>query len=189
MTTIHQKIIYLNYFDSILETKVKPLMAIISDLMQRENPDMLYFLFSSSGGNVDPAIALYNFLRALPVEIVMHNTGNIDSIGNIVFLAADTRYASVHSSFLLHGISWPFQANVFLNKAQLTEILSNLNSSESKIFGIITERTKLTTQDLIALFAQGETKDATFALTKELVQEIKNPEIPKGVNVLSFNLP
>lgn len=183
-----KKVIYVNYCDAINEIKVKAIMSALSDIINREKPDTIYCLFSSSGGQVEPGIALYNFLRALPVEIIMHNTGSIDSIANIIFLAADIRYASVHSSFLFHGINWNFAANTFLTKCQLTEILSSIDLSESKISGIITERTNLTTEEVRTLFNQGESKNSDFALTKGVIREIKNPAIPKDVMILSFNL-
>lgn len=91
-----KKVIYVNYCDWINEAKVKAIMAALADLINREKPDTIYSLFSSPGGQVESGVTLYNFLRALPVEIIMHNTGSIDSAANIVFLAADTRYASVH---------------------------------------------------------------------------------------------
>jgi len=185
---IPKKVIYVNYCDAINEIKVKAIMGVLSEIINRERPDIIYCLFSSSGGLVESGITLYNFLRALPVEIVMHNTGSIDSIANVIFLAADTRYASVHSSFLFHGINWTFEAKTSLTKSQLTEILSNIDSSEAKISGIITERTKLTTEDVRSLFGQGESKNSEFALSKGVVSQIKNPEIPKGNNILSFNL-
>ena len=187
-TTPPKKVIYVNYYDIINDVKVKAIMAALSDIINRDKPDTIYFLFASAGGGVDPGITLYNFLRALPVEIIMHNTGNIDSIANVVFLAADTRYTCVHSSFLFHGIVWNFAANSAITKSQLSENLSSLNLLESKIAGIITERTNLTTPEVAALFAQGESKDAAFALSKGVVSEIKDPEIPMGTNILSFNL-
>ena len=189
MTTQPKKVIYVNYLDAINDVKVKAIMFALVELINREKPDTIYFLFSSSGGFVESGITLYNFLRALPVEIIMHNTGNIQSIANVVFLAADTCYASVHSSFSLHGTTWNFAANTAVTKNQLVEILSNFNLAESRISGIITERTQLTAVEIRGLFNQGEFKDANFALSKGIVKEIRNPEIPKGTNVLSFNLP
>ena len=94
---------YISYFDVINEAKAKAFMAACADAVAQTRPSRLYFLFSSSGGSVDAGIALYNYLRALPVPIVMHNTGSIDSIANVVFLAADERYANPHSIFLLHA--------------------------------------------------------------------------------------
>jgi len=183
-----KKVMYINYYDSISDVKVKAIMAFLADLLNREKPDTIYFLFSSSGGNVDAGITLYNYLRALPVKLIMHNTGSIDSIANVIFLAADTRYTAVHSSFLFHGIVQPVIANTNLTKSQLSEILSSLNLSESKVAGIITQRTQLTSIEIGELFAKGESKDAAFALSKGMVNEIKNPEIPEGTNILSFNL-
>lgn len=183
-----KKVIYVNYCDDINPVKVKAIMAALSDIITREKPDTIYCLFSSSGGHVESGISLYNFLRALPTEIIMHNTGSIDSIANVVFLAADIRYASVHSSFLFHGINWNFEAKTSLNKNQLKEILSTFESSETKISGIITEKTKLTTEDLRGLFNQGASVNSEFALSKGVIVEIKNPVIPKDAKLLSFNL-
>jgi len=69
--------IYVNYFDTIDEARTKALMAICSDIVAKQKPKTIYFLFSSVGGSVNAGITLYNFLRALPVEVVMHNTGSI----------------------------------------------------------------------------------------------------------------
>jgi ATP-dependent protease ClpP protease subunit len=164
-------------------------MSAVSDIINREKPDTIYCLFSSTGGVVDGAITLYNFLRALPVEIIMHNTGSVDSAANIIFLAADTRYASKHSSFLFHGTSQPFIANTRFTKNQIAETLSSLNVLESKMIGVMTDRTKLTTEEIKSLFSQGEPKYPDFALDKGIISEIKDPKIPPGIPILSFNLP
>jgi ATP-dependent protease ClpP protease subunit len=153
-----KKTVYVNFFDVINAAKVKTIMAVVSDLVSQQKPDVIYCLFSSPGGEVEAGISLYNFLRSLPVEIVMHNTGSIDSIANVVFLSASTRYASTHSSFLFHGVNWGFAANTNVNRTQLNEILSGLDASESKISGVLTERTKLTTAEVRALFTQGESR-------------------------------
>jgi ATP-dependent Clp protease protease subunit len=183
-----KKTFYVNYCDSINDVKVKAVMAVFAEIIAKEKPDIIYVLFSSGGGNVEPGIALYNYFRALPVEIIMHNTGNIDSIANVVFSAANTRYASTHSSFLFHGVLWNFTANTSMTRSQLAECLSGLDSLESKISGIITERTRLTAGEIRSLFGQGESKDAAFALDKGIITEIRNPIIPKDAPFFSFNL-
>ena len=188
MSNTIKKTIYVNFFDIINDAKVKSIMAGVSELINQQKPDIVYCLFSSAGGGVEAGITLYNFLRALPLEIIMHNTGSIDSIANVIFLAANTRFTSIHSSFLFHGVNWNFAVNTSLNKGQLTETLSSIDVSEAKICGIITERTKLTASEVRTLFSQGECKDPAFALSKGIVNEIKNPLIPKDVPILSFNL-
>ena len=181
------KTVYVDFFDEINMSKVKTIMAFISDVINKQSPNTIYILFSSPGGNVESGITLYNFLRSLPVEIIMHNTGSTDSIANVIFLAANTRFASVHSSFMFHGVSFTFAASTSLNRGQLSENLSGLDASETKIRGVITERTKLTEEEVKGLFAQGETKNPTFALSKGIISEIKDPLIPKGTIILSAN--
>jgi len=188
MASESQKTIYVNYFDSIVDPKVRAVMAALSEMINKQKPDAIYCLFSSPGGQVEAGITLYNFLRSLPIEIIMHNTGIVDSIANVIFLSANIRYASVHSSFLFHGVNWNCATNTSANRNQLAETLSGLDASETKIRGIITERTGLTPEEVRALFTQGESKDPSFALSKGIVNEIKNPAIPKGVPILSFNL-
>jgi ATP-dependent protease ClpP protease subunit len=180
--------IYVNYFDSINDSKTKALMAICSDIVAKQKPRVIYFLFSSLGGQVNSGITLYNFLRALPVEIVMHNTGSIDSIANVVFLAASRRYAAKHSSFLFHGINWNFAAGSSLTFFQLKENLSSFEREETKIASIIAERTKMTEADIRELFRQGESKDLTFAINKGIIHEIKDPAVPKDAPIITVNL-
>lgn len=183
-----KKTFYVNYCDEINIPKVKSIMAIFAEIITKEKPDTIYCLFSSSGGLVEAGITLYNYLRSLPIELIMHNTGSIDSIANVIFLAADTRYTAKHSSFMYHGVTWNFAANTSLTRNQLSETISGIDSSQSKIAGIITEKTKLTAEEIGSLFSQGETKDAAFALDKGIVREIRDPQIPKGAPFFSFNL-
>jgi ATP-dependent Clp protease protease subunit len=182
------KTIYINYFDGINEPKVKALMAICSDIVANQKPDTLYFLFSSNGGSVNAGIVLYNFLRALPVEIVMHNTGSIDSIATVVFLAANKRYAAFHSTFLFHGVRMNFPQGAGFDYTQLHEHISMLKQDENKIAGIIAARTHLSEAEIRQLFHQGESKDLTFAIDRGIIHEVKDAGIPKDAPFMTVNL-
>jgi len=180
--------IFINFHGAINEPVVTKLMAICAEIVSKFNPPELYFLFSSPGGSVDSGIAIYNFLRALPCPVTMHNTGAIDSIATVIFHSADTRYASPHSSFGFHGVTWNFEAKQSLNLNQINEVRSGLAESENKIARIISGRCSLSEEDLRGLFLQGETKNASFALEKGIVQEIREAKIPQGAQFFSFNL-
>jgi ATP-dependent protease ClpP protease subunit len=182
------KTYYVNYCDSINDVKVKGIMATLAAIINHERPDIMYFLFSSSGGLVDPGISLYNFLRALPIQLIRHNTGSVDSIANVIFLAAETRYAAQHSSFLYHGVNWNFAGRTAMNRDQLSETLSSMESSESKMSAIIKERTTLTAAEVRGLFSEAEAKNASFALEKGIINEIRNPMITPNAPFYSFNL-
>src|SRR5260370_24397301 len=117
------KTIYINYFDVISQPKARAFMNACTQLLgSTPKPDRFYFPFSAAGGNVEVGIALYNFLRALPVKIAFHNTGSADSIATVVFLAGEERYATNHATFMIHGVTWT------LNAVFDREALGQLNS-------------------------------------------------------------
>jgi ATP-dependent protease ClpP protease subunit len=182
------KTIYINFFDGISDPKVKALMAMLSEIVARQKPEVLYFLFSTSGGSVAAGIVLHNFLRALPVEIIMHNTGSVDSIGTIIFLAAAKRYGAPQSTFLFHGVQTMFPPNVPISHPQLVERLSMIKEDENKIAGIIAARSNLSETEIRQLFHQGESKNLAFAKEKGIIDDVRDAAIPKDAPFVTINL-
>ena len=66
-------------------------------------------LFSSQGGSTDQGLALYNFIRELPVPIHMHAVGHVGSMAIPVFVAGDRRTATPVSRFFFHAYQWGFE--------------------------------------------------------------------------------
>ena len=64
--------------------------------------DTVHLSFSSNGGYVADGIFLHNHIRALPLRLVIYNTGSVGSIAVSVFLAAHERYCSKHAMFMIH---------------------------------------------------------------------------------------
>lgn len=183
-----EKTYFINYFDSIDEAKVKNLMRFCTDVIAEHKLDTLYFCFSSSGGFVAPAITLYNFLIGLPVKVIMHNTGSVDSIATVIFLAGEERCAVPHSTFLFHGIQYTFTQPGSLTINKLKEIVSGLEKDQNRMAGIVTERTQLTDAEIRELFSQGEAKDPQFAKSKGIIHSVRNLSIPPNALMISFNL-
>lgn len=178
---------YINYVDEITTPKVKQLLMLCSQICTQEQPDEIYFLFSSPGGEVNAGLALYNFLKALPCRITMHNIGAIDSIATVIFMAGDQRHAAPGTSFLFHGVTTMFHNGAALAHANLLEILSNLQQDEAKIAAVLSANSTLTVEELTNLFRQGESKDLTFAIEKGLIHTISNPSIPADAKMVSCN--
>ena len=178
---------YINFYGGINPQSVQKVMSVCSDLVAKEKPESLYFIFSSPGGNVDAGITLYHFLRSLPVKVVMHNSGSIDSVATVIFHAADERIAAQNSTFLFHGVSWGFGANANVNRTQLEEVRSSLIEAENKIAKILAGRCLLKEEEVRKLFAQGETKDVTFAAEKGIIQLIRDPSIPADAPFITLN--
>lgn len=167
--------------------RVNTIMAVCANVVAQEKPDELYFLFASPGGEVNSGIVLYNYLCALPTEITMHNTGAVDSIGNVIFSAGNRRYASPHSSFLFHGITMGFGKDARFSPNQLNEFRSSLESDQKKIAGILQSRSRLSEAEILRFFGEGESKDATFAKEKGIVDDILAPSIPKDAPFITIN--
>lgn len=183
-----KKVIYINYCDGFDPIRVKTLMAIITDLLLREKPDIIYFLISSNGGVVDSGVTFYNFLKSLPTEIVMHNIGVIDSIANVVFVAGSRRFAAPHTTFTFHGAQVGLNTGQQLSLPAISEIKDRLDHNHKTIAGIICENTKLEKDQLMKLFAQGEVKETDFALQEGIIHEIKPAQVPKDAPIISVNI-
>lgn len=182
-------IVYLSYYDVINEQKAKSLMEACANTIAQTKPSQLYFLFSSTGGSVDAGVAIYNYLRALPVPLVMHNIGSIDSIANVIFLAADQRFATPNSSFHFHGIQWGFGQGAQLTWTQLQETVSRFRTDEARMSGIITQRTTITNDELNQLYHQGETKDLVFAQEKGVIHGVREAKVAPGSPFFALNFP
>ena len=61
-----------------------------------------HLLFQSGGGTVGDGVLLYNFFKIVPLDFYIYNGGTVASIAVIAFLGAEHRYASAHSSFMIH---------------------------------------------------------------------------------------
>jgi len=62
----------------------------------------VHLLFQTAGGFVGDGVALYNYFKALPIELTIYNSGAVASIGVIAYLGAKTRNASKYSAFMIH---------------------------------------------------------------------------------------
>lgn len=181
------KTVYVNFFGQITEQSAIKFMAACNEVIRIDAPECLYFLFSSAGGHVDAGVTIYNYLRALPVKVVMHNNGSIDSIANVIFHAADERHAAPHATFLFHGVGMELPGGMKINRSQIQELLSQISALENKIANIITSRCSLTAEEIKALFLNGESKDTAFAMGKAVIQSVSQPAIPKDAKSYSLN--
>lgn len=130
-------------------------------------------------------ITLYNFLRGVPFELIVHNIGNVDSIGNAIFLGGQVRYACAHSTFMFHGVGFDKPAARYEEKS-LREMLDGIGSDQRRIGSIITDRTTITQDEVEGLFREAQTKTAEFARERGIVHEIREFKLPGGAPVVSF---
>ena len=163
--------------------------ALISTLSECCNQGVrhAYVMFSTPGGSVMHGMNLYNVMRALPIELTIHNVGNVDSIGNVVFLAGVKRYACAHSTFMFHGVGFDMEGRQRLEEKLLREHLETVHAEHKRIGAVIQERSKLDNSAVQELFLQQQTKDAIFAAKYGIVDQIRDVKIPPGTPIIPLD--
>ena len=153
--------------------------------MVQNGAQELYILFSSTGGALVEGFALYNFLRALPMKLTMHNIGSVESIANIVFLAADQRFACPHTHFLLHGFDWTFGTQMTLVHERVKEISKSMSADEERFVSVLKARSGISDEKLKELdfWRKSAIVGANDAKVYGLVQEVKEAKTPPGSTV------
>ncbi|MGE0031214.1 MAG: ATP-dependent Clp protease proteolytic subunit [Steroidobacteraceae bacterium] len=143
-------------------------------------------MFSTPGGTVMNGMNLYNVLRGLPAHIVFHNVGNVDSIGNAIFLAGDERLACPHSTFMFHGVGFDCAAPTRIEQKNAQELLGGILADQTRIANVIAERTQIDVAEAADLFKEARTKDAAYAATKGIVSGIRDVNIPPGSAIFTL---
>lgn len=168
------------------QNTVESLIQTLSKISQQGIPEV-YLAFSTPGGMVADGINLYNFLLGAPFKLTIHNIGNVDSIGNAIFLAGDQRYACKHSTFMFHGVGININHQVGrIEKKQILEMLDGVNADQKRIGSIICEHTKISEKEVEGFFRETQTITAKLAHDRGVVHEIRKFSLPLGVPTFSF---
>lgn len=180
-----QSTVYVVFSAEINPGTTEALIGLLTQCCNQGTKDV-YLIISTPGGAVMNGVHLYNVLRALPITLTTHNSGNVDSIGNAIFLAGSRRYAAPHSTFMFHGVGMAVNAGTRLEEKPLRETLASILADQKRIGAIFQERTQLTADQVEGLFRDAQTKDATFAAGCGIVDEVRDIQIPAGATVVSL---
>jgi ATP-dependent protease ClpP protease subunit len=97
---------------------------------------------STEGGNMTAGFALYFFLKSLPVPLTTHNIGSVESVGVVIFLAGQKRYACPGTRFLVHPLHWGFGNLVAADHSRVSEWRNCLDFDAERYACIFDEATK-----------------------------------------------
>jgi ATP-dependent Clp protease, protease subunit len=176
--------VYISFSAEIKPQTTETLIAVLAE-QANKHVDHVYLMISTPGGSVMNGLNLYNVMRAFPFKLTTHNVGNVDSIGNAVFLAGSERYACPHSTFMFHGVGFDSPGQR-LEEKFLRERLDGLLQDQRRIGSIIKDHTNLNTRKIGNLFREARTKDADYALSVGIINEIRDVQIPAGCPVISL---
>jgi ATP-dependent protease ClpP protease subunit len=177
--------LYVIFTAEINPTTVERLTAVMTQAMRR-NVQEVYLAMSTSGGQVQAGVALYNTLLAMPFKLSTHNIGSVNSMGNVVFLAGAQRYASPHSTFMFHGVGFDVKGPTRIEEKQARDYLDSISADQSRMGGIITSRTNVHAAEVAELFRSQQTVDASWSKDHGMIEDIRDFNIAPGKPVVSL---
>lgn len=148
------------------------------NLAVNEGCDEVHLCFSSLGGYVHSGIYLYNHIRALPLKVIMHNAGTAASIAVAVFLAADERYCSQHSVFMIHPTSFAPQAG--MTATLLQSSLNGALADDQRTEDILRQRANIPDTVLADRRAKDVYVTPDEALRYGLIDAVREFALPQG---------
>jgi ATP-dependent protease ClpP protease subunit len=184
MTTPSQEH-YLSFSAEINPATTENLIAVMAQLCN-QGATKVHLMLSTPGGSVMHGFTIYNTLRALPLQLATYNMGNVDSIGNVIFLAGKERYACPNATFMFHGVGLDVTGGVRLVDQSLREHLDSIGSDHRRIGSVIGQHTTLQEADVVELFKEARTKDATWAKDVGMIDAMSEPKIPPGTPIHSL---
>jgi ATP-dependent Clp protease, protease subunit len=176
---------FISFTAEINPNTVELLLATAANCVAQGHPE-LHLLLSTPGGSVMHGITAYNVLRGLPIPVITHNVGNVDSIGTVIYLAGERRYACPQTTFMLHGVAFGTQGPMQFFEKTLAERLASVQADQARIADIYRERAGITPEESERFFLGESTIGAPDALRRGLVHELRDVQIPAGSPVLQL---
>jgi ATP-dependent Clp protease, protease subunit len=145
----------------------------------------VYWLFSTPGGKVSDGINVYNVLRGMPFELAIHNVANVDSIGNVIFLATDERYAVPSATFMFHTVGIEIKDTRLDFKSGM-EIMESIQNDKNRMVDIIEKHITLPRRQIDNLFHRQREKDVRFALEAGIISDVREVKVEAGAPVIAL---
>ena len=137
---------------------------------------------STEGGNMTAGFALHFFLKSLPIPLITHNMGSIESVGVVIFLAGSRRYACPRTRFLVHPLHWGFGNLVAADHSRVSEWRECLDFDAERYACIFEEATSNAgVKDEIRSHLLGKARifDAAQALEAGIIHEAVQARLPE----------
>jgi ATP-dependent Clp protease protease subunit len=141
-------------------------------------------LIQSAGGAVGDGIAIYNYLRYLPIEIVTYNAGAVESIAVLPYLAGRIRRASRHAVFMLHKTVWPNPAPLGAMELSIRAEASRLH--DANVEAILRSEISLPDEKWTTHNTSDLVIGAPDAVDYRLVHEIADFRPPHGAPLINI---
>jgi ATP-dependent Clp protease, protease subunit len=142
----------------------------------------VHLSITSRGGVVASAMHLFSFIRALPVPVTIHNTGQISSAALIVFLAGQRRTCSRYAAFMHHPSAFSSERGMLVNEAAAQ--IEAMKSADLRTDDILRDQCSTFPEQLMK---EAEYRDVNIsaedALEYGIVHEVCEFKVPRDTIV------
>jgi ATP-dependent protease ClpP protease subunit len=180
----NEKSVCIEFFCGINEFTTNQLIDKIMEF-RKKGFSKIKILMSSEGGSVYHALAVYNILKGIDVEIITHNFGNIDSSAGIIFSAGTKRYSVPHGKFLIHPLTYTM--NGVFTEETMDEHRGNLKMDFENTAGVLAEATGRDEEQILKDMRDRKQLNPEEAMEYGLIDEIKVSLIEEGEEVCKIN--
>jgi len=168
-TPADQPVVSVFFLQRVDNETVGILLSEIEKRIQDHDPASINLFISSTGGDVNAAMAAYHYLRSLPVPLQTYNLATVSSSANLIYCAGDKRYSFPASKFLFHNVhADPKRSTVEELKVSTENVIFN----KKQILGVYRECMQGLEESPAELLEVGAIMLPVEAKDKGLVDEI-----------------
>ena len=134
---------------------------------------------SSTGGALDAAFYGYNLLEALPLKIITHNVGTVQSAALLIFVCGDERYAAPGTTFFFHDPAFEAKAQRLTGPA-LNKKLRAIEEEIARSATILAEKINRSEQRIKGWQTAETLMDGATAVKAGVIKRVRPLSMPQG---------
>lgn len=182
--------VVIKFFAPVNEATINSLIDAIDHTIKKMKKGVgdITLLISSTGGSVHHGLSAYNYLKGLPVDVVTHNFGIVDSIGVVLFCGGKTRLCVPEARFLLHGVQVSFPPGVGLEQKQVEEALKGMKIDAENISKVIAANSNKSAKEISSAMRDRTTLSPNQAESWGLVHDIKSKLFTQDAEMISIQV-
>lgn len=175
--------IYASFCSPIDQSAVQRITASFTNAMSRQAKH-IHLFFHSNGGSVSDGIAIYNFFRALPIDLTIYNPGMCFSIAAVAYLGAKERKVSANAIFGFHRST--MTTNQPIGVADSRAAVKGLGMDDARTEAIIREHATLPKDKWRDLDKTNLWLTAEEAVRYGVAHEVADFAAPPGTMIFSI---
>jgi ATP-dependent protease ClpP protease subunit len=165
-------------FNALIDRKAAEQLVMVCTQAQQNGFSTINIAINSAGGLLDQAYYAYHWLEALPVTIITHNVGNVQSATNLLFLCGDQRYGVEGCTFFFHQTAFEALPGQRLSASFVRERLKGMQYEDTRSAQIYASKTNRTVKDVRKWMNAEKVMDTAAAIQNGLIQAVRPYNIP-----------